>query len=162
MKKTYMLLTYLISWTAVEINEVVLLISLLIGCTQTWQLILEYWNLYIKLCHQRFWFDLNQCCQSGWTLFAALRRCCIYLTPQFSLSFFLSLNNFLFSFLHFFKKQICKNVAIIHRYKGESQNGCYKKRKHVKFSENRTFKSPRACTYRILLRYYIVKCQSLL
>ena len=33
------------------------------------------------------------------------------------------------------------------RQKGESQNGCFKKAKHGKFSEKRTFLTPRTCAY---------------
>ena len=33
------------------------------------------------------------------------------------------------------------------RQKGQSQNGCFKKTKHVKFSEKRTFLTPRSCAH---------------
>ena len=33
----------------------------------------------------------------------------------------------------------CKNQSSVIRQKGESQNGCFKKKKHAKFSEKRSF-----------------------
>ena len=35
-----------------------------------------------------------------------------------------------------------KNISSVIRQKGESQNGCFKKTKHAKFSEKRTFLTP--------------------
>ena len=40
------------------------------------------------------------------------------------------------------KKIIGKNKSLVIRQKGESQNGCYKKIRHAKFSEKRTFLTP--------------------
>ena len=40
------------------------------------------------------------------------------------------------------KKIIGKNKSLEIRQKGESQNGCYKKTRHAKFSEKRTFLTP--------------------
>ena len=33
-------------------------------------------------------------------------------------------------------------ISLVVRQKSESQNGCFKKTKHVKFSEKRTFLTP--------------------
>ena len=38
------------------------------------------------------------------------------------------------------------------RHKGKYQNGCYKKRKHVKFSEKRTFLTPWYANVRVRIR----------
>ena len=40
------------------------------------------------------------------------------------------------------KKYTCKHNASVIRQKGESQNGCFKNKKHAKFSEKRTFLTP--------------------
>ena len=39
-------------------------------------------------------------------------------------------------------KMASKSVLSVIRQKGESQNGCFKKTKHTKFSENWTFLTP--------------------
>ena len=44
-------------------------------------------------------------------------------------------------FLTFSKGIEMENLSVI-RQKGESQNGCFKKKKHVKFSEKQTFLTP--------------------
>ena len=51
--------------------------------------------------------------------------------------------NFFFFFLNNLSKYIwmIPYLSVI-RQKGESQNGCYKKTKHIKFSEKRTFLTP--------------------
>ena len=38
-------------------------------------------------------------------------------------------------------------ISLVVRQKSESQNGCFKKTKHVKFSEKRTFLTPDTHTY---------------
>ena len=39
-------------------------------------------------------------------------------------------------------KKTTTSYASVIRQKGESENGCFKKTKHVKFSEKRTFLTP--------------------
>ena len=36
-------------------------------------------------------------------------------------------------------QNVCSELSLVIRQRGESQNGCFKKTKHVKFSEKRTF-----------------------
>ena len=46
---------------------------------------------------------------------------------------------------NFFRENVSKKLHLrssVIRQKGESQNGCFKKTKHVKFSEKRTFLTP--------------------
>ena len=53
--------------------------------------------------------------------------------------------------LESYVEKLCKFIGLsdysksnwsVMRQKGESQNGCFKKTKHVKFSEKRTFLTP--------------------
>ena len=46
---------------------------------------------------------------------------------------------------NFFRENVSKKLHLrssVIRQKGESQNGCFKKTKHVEFSEKRTFLTP--------------------
>ena len=40
------------------------------------------------------------------------------------------------------KRAIPNQVSVVIRLKGESQNDCFKKTKHIKFSEKRPFLTP--------------------
>ena len=58
-----------------------------------------------------------------------------------TLTFFHALLDFVFSTKTFSKDNFINQSSVI-RQKGESQNGCFKKTKHAKFSEKQTFLTP--------------------
>ena len=80
--------------------------------------------------YEKFWDSLESFC----TFFSQLHFRTLWKQKTLKFSY------------NFYGVRICnsgdKSLAI--RQKAESQNGCYKKTKHTKFSEKRTFVTPRS------------------
>ena len=79
-----------------------------------------------------FFFDSKHFCEENYAVSVTLIK-----TSQINVFFKVSCQSIKWSNVRFF---ICKSLVI--RQKGESQNRCFKKTKHVRFSQNRTFVTP--------------------